>query len=97
MQYIRTFAIQIFSALAFLKEQHIIHSDIKPENILLKNRYNAGIKLIDFGTTQDYSYSWNTGNPNDTLANVTVSPTVETDYIITVNDLCGMTCSSFAG
>jgi gliding motility-associated-like protein len=49
-----------------------------------------GGELIDFGATQDYSYSWNTGNPNDTLANVTVSPTVETDYIITVNDQCGM-------
>ncbi|MCB9222933.1 MAG: gliding motility-associated C-terminal domain-containing protein [Crocinitomicaceae bacterium] len=53
----------------------------------------AGGELIDFGVTQDYSYSWNTGNANDTLVNVTVSPTVDTDYIITVNDLCGMTAT----
>lgn len=51
MQYIRTFAIQIFNALAFLKEHNIIHSDIKPENVLLKNRSKTGIKLIDFGTS----------------------------------------------
>lgn len=50
----------------------------------------TGGELIDFNTTQDYAYSWNTGNPNDTLANVTVSPTTDTQYIVTVNDLCGM-------
>jgi dual specificity tyrosine-phosphorylation-regulated kinase 2/3/4 len=51
MQYIRTFAIQVLNALSFLKEHHIIHSDIKPENVLLKNRSKTGIKLIDFGTS----------------------------------------------
>ena len=51
MQYIRTFSLQIFNALAFLQEQNIIHSDIKPENILLKDPNKTGIKLIDFGTS----------------------------------------------
>lgn len=58
MDFIRRFAIQLLNALAFLKKLKIIHSDIKPENILLKSKsktgmpfYIAGIKLIDFGTS----------------------------------------------
>ena len=38
MQYIRTFAIQILNALSFFREQSIVHSDLKPENVMLKNR-----------------------------------------------------------
>jgi dual specificity tyrosine-phosphorylation-regulated kinase 2/3/4 len=37
MDFIRRFAIQIFNALSFLEKNKIIHSDIKPENILLKS------------------------------------------------------------
>lgn len=51
MNYIRTFAIQILTALNFLKENNIIHSDLKPENVLLKNKTKTGIKVIDFGTS----------------------------------------------
>lgn len=51
MPHIRTFAIQILNALVFLKENNIIHSDIKPQNVLLKNKSRTGIKLIDFGTS----------------------------------------------
>jgi len=49
--HIRTFAIQILNALVFLRENNIIHSDIKPENVLLKNKARTGIKVIDFGTS----------------------------------------------
>lgn len=61
MEFIRRFGIQIFSALAFMKELSIIHSDIKPENVLLKSRTKTGIKVIDFGTSifdEDEHYSY---------------------------------------
>lgn len=58
MDFIRRFAIQLLNALAFLRKLKIIHSDIKPENILLKSKsktgniwWSIGIKLIDFGTS----------------------------------------------
>lgn len=45
-------------------------------------------QLIDFGDTLDYSYSWSTGNPNDTLPSITVSPAATTTYIATITDYC---------
>jgi dual specificity tyrosine-phosphorylation-regulated kinase 2/3/4 len=51
MTYIRTFAIQILNALAYLKEIKVVHSDLKPENVMLKNKLKTGIKIIDFGTS----------------------------------------------
>ncbi|MBI3133202.1 MAG: gliding motility-associated C-terminal domain-containing protein [Bacteroidetes bacterium] len=47
-----------------------------------------GGSLIDFGTYQGYSYSWNTGVPADTLPTVTVSPATQTMYTVTVTDFC---------
>ena len=61
MEFIRRFAIQILTALAFMKDLSVIHSDIKPENILLKSRSRTGIKVIDFGTSilqEDEHYSY---------------------------------------
>lgn len=48
-----------------------------------------GGQLIDFGSYFGYSYSWDTGIPGDTLEVITVSPTVPTDYTVTVTDYCG--------
>ena len=45
-------------------------------------------QLIDFGDTLDYAYSWNTGNPNDTLNSLTVAPNDTTTYTVTVTDYC---------
>ena len=33
-----------------LRDMHIVHCDIKPENILLQNLHSPAIKLIDFGS-----------------------------------------------
>ena len=33
-----------------MKENEIIHCDIKPENILLRRPNKSGIKIIDFGS-----------------------------------------------
>merc|ERR1712057_12702 len=48
---IRRFAIQLLTALRFLRKQRIIHCDFKPENVLLKNPTKSGIKVIDFGSS----------------------------------------------
>ena len=50
-QNVRAFAIQILFSLAFLKQVDVVHSDIKPENILMKQKGKVGIKLVDFGTS----------------------------------------------
>lgn len=48
---IRRFAIQLLTALRFLRMQRIVHCDLKPENILLKQSNKSGIKVIDFGSS----------------------------------------------
>ena len=34
-----------------MKEMQIIHCDLKPENIILKEKNKSGIKVIDFGSS----------------------------------------------
>lgn len=52
IRHIRTISCQMLRALAKLKEMGIIHTDIKPENIMLvdQRRFPFRIKLIDFGS-----------------------------------------------
>ena len=57
------------------------------ETVELTATANGG-QLADIGTSLDYYYSWDTGNPNDTLAGVSVSPGSTTNYTITVVDFC---------
>ena len=45
---VRKFAQQILMALYFLSEVKIIHCDLKPENVLLRNPKRSAIKVIDF-------------------------------------------------
>lgn len=45
------FAIQILHSLMFLHGNKIVHCDIKPENIMLKEAHKTGLKLIDFGSS----------------------------------------------
>ena len=49
MATIQMIARQTAEALKFVHSKNIIHSDIKPENILFTNARRRGIKLIDFG------------------------------------------------
>lgn len=48
---IRRFAIQILYALNYLKAEKIVHCDLKPENIVLKDKFKSGLKVIDFGSS----------------------------------------------
>ncbi|XP_053550215.1 homeodomain-interacting protein kinase 4 [Bombina bombina] len=52
VRHIRTITTQVLIALAKLKEMSIIHTDLKPENIMLVDQVNYPfrIKLIDFGS-----------------------------------------------
>jgi dual specificity tyrosine-phosphorylation-regulated kinase 2/3/4 len=51
MGLIRRFAIQMLHGLAFLHDHRIIHCDLKPENVLLRQPNKSGIKLIDLGSS----------------------------------------------
>ena len=48
-------------AMVFMREQSVVHCDLKPENIMLCNANKTGIKIIDFGSgtyeaSQYYTY-----------------------------------------
>ncbi|KAG9306830.1 hypothetical protein G9A89_005731 [Geosiphon pyriformis] len=47
---VRVFTAQLLDALTILNEARIIHCDLKPENVLLKNLESPTIKVIDFGS-----------------------------------------------
>ncbi|XP_037047096.1 dual specificity tyrosine-phosphorylation-regulated kinase 2 isoform X1 [Bradysia coprophila] len=48
---IRRFANSIVKCLRLLFQENIIHCDLKPENVLLKQRGSCSIKVIDFGSS----------------------------------------------
>ena len=43
--------LQILQALISMKQSQIIHCDLKPENIMIKNLKNFTLKIIDFGSS----------------------------------------------
>ncbi len=43
---------QVFSALVYCHNLKIVHRDLKPENLLLVNKKDYKIKVIDFGTSK---------------------------------------------
>ncbi|GAB0140052.1 hypothetical protein EsHS_00000690 [Epichloe bromicola] len=50
----RTYAYQIFVALAHMRKCSIIHADLKPDNILVNEQHNV-LKICDLGTAIDRS------------------------------------------
>ncbi|KAG6922439.1 homeodomain interacting protein kinase 4 [Chelydra serpentina] len=57
VKHIRTVTAQVLKALAKLKELSIIHTDLKPENIMLVDqmRYPFRVKVIDFGSASIFN------------------------------------------
>lgn len=51
VQLVRKFAYRMLKCLKALNELKIIHCDLKPENVLLKQQNSYGIKVIDFGSS----------------------------------------------
>ncbi|XP_058124776.1 dual specificity tyrosine-phosphorylation-regulated kinase mbk-2-like isoform X2 [Anopheles coustani] len=51
MQLVRKFTHSLLKCLDALYKNKIIHCDMKPENILLKQQGRSGIKVIDFGSS----------------------------------------------
>ena len=45
-------AVQCLTALSFVHGIGLIHCDLKPENIVMKDESSCDIKLIDFGNSQ---------------------------------------------
>lgn len=54
----KRYSLQLFNAVKYIHDLGIIHSDIKPQNIMVKGE---DIKLIDFGISIVYIESSNTG------------------------------------
>ena len=48
---IRRISLQMLNGIHFLHKNMIIHADLKPENVLLKEANKSGIKIIDFGSS----------------------------------------------
>jgi dual specificity tyrosine-phosphorylation-regulated kinase 2/3/4 len=51
LQLVRKFAHSILFCLDLLHRNRLIHCDLKPENVLLKQHGRSGIKVIDFGSS----------------------------------------------
>lgn len=48
---IKRFAFSLVQCLKLLYRENIIHCDLKPENVLLKQRGSSSIRIIDFGSS----------------------------------------------
>ncbi|CAG8611506.1 4670_t:CDS:10 [Ambispora leptoticha] len=59
------FARQICEAFAYLHGENIIHRDIQPKNIMITDRNQNKIKIIDFGLAKKYSDDVNEGKNHD--------------------------------
>ncbi|XP_015594634.1 dual specificity tyrosine-phosphorylation-regulated kinase 2 [Cephus cinctus] len=51
LQLVRKFSHSLLQCLDALHKNKIIHCDMKPENVLLKQQGRSGIKVIDFGSS----------------------------------------------
>lgn len=52
---LKSFMKELLEALNFLAQLNIVHSDLKPDNILVNTEKYDGIKIIDFGSAYNFS------------------------------------------
>jgi serine/threonine protein kinase len=48
---VRKFGAQLLRSLQFIGSQGIVHTDLKPENVLLVHARRSGVRVIDFGSS----------------------------------------------
>ena len=53
---------QLLTAVAYMHNKKIVHRDLNPENILISNRPDLSIKVIDFDTAANFAGSPLRGN-----------------------------------
>ncbi|CAI4229948.1 unnamed protein product [Auanema sp. JU1783] len=75
---------QILLAIKHLHSLHIVHLDIKPENVMLKKRGNSQIKLIDFGLSRRIP-------PGATVKDMVGTPEFVAPEVVNYEALCPAT------
>ncbi|XP_044525375.1 striated muscle preferentially expressed protein kinase [Gracilinanus agilis] len=50
---VATYVVQLLQGLEYLHDHHVLHLDIKPDNLLLAQ--DNALKIVDFGSAQPYS------------------------------------------
>ncbi|XP_074047393.1 striated muscle preferentially expressed protein kinase isoform X2 [Macrotis lagotis] len=50
---VATYVVQLLQGLEYLHDHHVLHLDIKPDNLLLT--HDNALKIVDFGSAQPYS------------------------------------------
>lgn len=53
-QEVATVIHQLLMAINYMHRNHVVHRDVKPENIIFQNEKDLKVKLVDFGCAQKY-------------------------------------------
>ena len=58
---LRRFVLQLLEGIDHMHQHHIVHADLKPQNVML-TQVNNDVKIIDLGYAFAYSHSYSTGH-----------------------------------
>ena len=51
--YVIVVAVQLLRAVSHLRQNRVVHRDLKPDNVLVWGQHKRQVSLIDFGTAKD--------------------------------------------